>query len=49
MVYVEAIDIGDMSGEHEVPCDDEGEEVVRQFQALQFHTPQVGSTISSVS
>ncbi|MEM7335758.1 MAG: metallophosphoesterase [Chloroflexota bacterium] len=32
-----AIDIGDMSGGHEVPDDDEGAEVVRQLEALQFH------------
>lgn len=32
-----AIDIGDMSGGHGVPEDDEGEELVRQFQALQSH------------
>ncbi|MFL2542417.1 MAG: hypothetical protein ACJ0UT_10695, partial [Candidatus Latescibacterota bacterium] len=32
-----AIDIGDMSGGQEVPDDDEGAEVVRQFEAMEEH------------
>lgn len=32
-----AIDVGDMSGGHGVPQDDEGSEVVRQFSVLQDH------------
>ena len=32
-----AVDIGDMSGGQAVPEDDEGEEVVRQFRALEKH------------
>src|SRR5262245_49267236 len=32
-----AIDVGDMSGGQSAPCDEEGAEVVRQFQALKHH------------
>ena len=32
-----AIDVGDVSGAHDVPQDDEGEELVRQFQVLKHH------------
>ncbi len=32
-----AIDVGDMSGAHGVPQDEEGEELIRQFQSLTHH------------